>query len=390
MNKFNFFLFTVVILLFLGCKEENYITYHQNKINANLHLINKQFDSAQIVFDDIFDKYPKHFYKDIHNACLCAIQQGKYDKALDYAKELVLHAYEMSDFEKYYFTNFRNSQEWNEFEEEYPELRKKYLKKQDYNLRDIYYKMSINDQQAAKKYGTTDANKLYNAYYTNAKELYDLYKEHGLPNFLRNNDTLNVGYMVLFRHYFGMKNVVNNSDELKIKFQHLNFDSLSWSGILKQELQKGNVSPEFYSQVIAYQDPKKPFGKCAIRLDFKTERVELFAPLSDDKAEWVNKNRYEIGLMPYVESNSDMLKSTWYAEYPFKEVKQAYAECDSCKTFTDYMELKYIVENEIRLKYETEDISNGFLFENYNGINEVYLENFNEYQKNLVSNDIGY
>lgn len=80
-----------VVLLLLACffscikqKEIDYIAYYHQKNEANFYIINANFDSAEIVFDDIFQKYSKHFYKDIHNACLCAIELEEYDKALQY------------------------------------------------------------------------------------------------------------------------------------------------------------------------------------------------------------------------------------------------------------------------------------------------------------------
>lgn len=298
-----------------------------------------------------------------------------------------MQGYEIEDFEKYYFDNFRNSSYWYKFEEEYPKLRKRYLKKLNNKLRNIYYELFLKDQKAAKDWGICNRDSLYKAYYNNAKLLYSLYKENGLPDFLRNKDTLNIKYWAPFRHYFGMKNIIKNSDELRNSYEQINFDSLDWKNILLRELHRGNLTPEFYSQVVSYHDPKQPFGKCAIRLNFKTEKVELFTPLPEDKANWVNKNRYEIGLMPYIEINSDVLKSTWYAYYPFKKIKEAYLKCDTCKTDHDYFELLARVEKEAEMKYANQDILNGFLLDNFRGLKERWLVNIKEYELNLKDND---
>lgn len=388
MRTITFSLF--ILLYFFSCSEyekEDYVLYHHQKIVANFHIINKQFDSAQIVFDRLFQKYPKHFYKDVHNACLCEIELDNYTKALNYAKELVLQGYEMVDFERNSFKGFRNSNLWQEFELEYPKLRQRYLKKQNHKLRNRYYELFLLDQKAAGKYGGCDRDELYKVYFNNAKVLHSLYLEKGLPDFLRNKDTLNLKYWTFFRHYFGMKNIINNSEELRGSYQEMKFDSLNWKIILLNELHNGNLSPEFYSQVVSYHDPRHPFGKCAIRLNFKTEKVELFTPLPKNKANLVNKNRQEIGLMPYTELNSDILKSTWYAHYPFKKIKEAYLSCDTCATDADYFEILARLEKDAEMKYTDQDVLSGFLFDDYKGLKKKWLEDISEYQLNLKDND---
>ncbi|RUT78848.1 tetratricopeptide repeat protein [Ancylomarina longa] len=375
-----------VIFSCSNSKERDYVAYHHKIIDANFNIINGELDSALAIYEDLFKEYPKHFYKDVHNGCVCAIKLGKFEKALQYAKELVLHGYQEVDFQNDYFTDLRASDSWIQFGKDYSKLRDSYLKNQDKKERNIYHELFLKDQKAADIWGICNRDSLYKVYFKNANRLHTLYSEYGLPKFLLNKDSLNLQYWAFFRHYFGMKNIVTNSDKIRASSIKMNFSSLAWDKILLKELHHGNLTPEFYSQVVSYHNPNHPYGKFAIRLDFQTERVELFTPLNKDKASWVNKNRDSIGLMPYTPLNSDVLKTTWYANYPFKEIKQAYLNCGTCKTDDDYFELMIKIEKETELKYAKDDILNGFLLDDYRGLKERWLENIHKYKLNLPKN----
>lgn len=378
-----------ILIIFSCCTSKsdlNYVNYHNKKNEINLDLLRGNYTAASDSFKILFKTYPKHFYKDLHNACICALKIGDIDGAISFAEQLVEQGYELKDFSQDCFAVLMNSDDWQEFENYYPKIRYKYLNSLDLKSRNLYYNIFMEDQRTAKEYGICNREKLYSGYYNNAKILHSSYHKHSLPKFLRNKDTMNLKYWASFRHYFGMRNIILNNDDLKANNSHLKFDSLARERILRTELNNGNLSPEFFSTAVSYHDPKHPYGKCAIRLDFKTEKVELFTPLPKDIAKQRNKNRYEIGLMPYVELNSAALNTTWYSIYPFKEIKEAYLNCESCTTSGNYFSIMDFHEAIAKRKFLKEKPSDGFLMDDYNGLKERWLKNIKKYQPNLVKN----
>ncbi|MGD1834275.1 MAG: hypothetical protein ACPKQO_00955 [Nitrososphaeraceae archaeon] len=351
-----------------------------------MYVVNKQLDSAIVVYDFCFENYSKRHYKDLHNACICAINLKKFNLAYKYALELIKCGYQIDDYELNGFLPLKKTHFWKRLKKDIKNKQHISLNDDQENLKIEIQKLFLKDQKAALQYGICNRDSLYAIYFSNAKKLHNLYVTYGIPNFLLKKDEYYLKYWVILRHYFGMKNIISDSEEFKSEYSFMNFDSLKWKKNLFEELKDGNITPQFYSQVISYHDSNNPYGKCAIRLNFNTNKVELFTPLSKIKSDLINKNRNDIGLYPIVESNSDFLKTTWYAYYPFEEIKKAFIECDSCFTDSDYYDLLYKVEKQAKTLYVDHFSSKGYLLDDYRNLKERWVEGLNKYKKNKPTN----
>ncbi|MCT4602988.1 MAG: hypothetical protein N4A59_08835 [Marinifilum sp.] len=340
--------------------DNNYISYYKECNKAKLLIVNNQFSEALDLYQQIFLEYDKNFYKDIHNACLCAIRCEKYNIVLELAEKLVLHGYSMDDFKSKAFLSFRESQEWKKFNKAFPKLQKQFKSKLNLDLRRKYYQIFLEDQNIVSNgmgYGTEENDrKLIEL----SKKLHNEYIINGMPNFLHYKDTMNLKYFILHRHYFGVKNnAKNNLENTKDNIYQL-ANELNWKSILLAELKKGNIDPQFFANAVTYNDYKRPYGKPALKIDFEKEKVLLHMNLKPDEMKLKNENRKAIGLLQLNENNSDILKNSWYSKYPFQKIK------DSLKLVTNpnpMAKLKVIrkFESDIRKTTPKSELDDFFL-----------------------------
>ncbi|WP_461640383.1 hypothetical protein [Labilibaculum euxinus] len=355
-----------------GKAQLNYINYHKELNQAKLLIAQSKFEEALEIHQQVFKEYPKHFYKDVHNACVCAIRCNKMNKAFELANELVLLGYQLEDFEQSAFDALRNSDQWNFFCKAYPKLRKDYESTVSLNLREKYYQLFLDDQLVASRDEGYGDLKNDSSFFVLTKRLKEFYESDGIPNYLHNKDTLNIKYFILYRHYFGMKNNADNKPDIKNKTDlYEKIDALDWKKVFLNELQQGNIDPQFYSNAVIYNDYSNPYGKTAVKIDFEKEKVMLFMNLKSDEIAVKNENREAIGLLLVNESNSDILGNTWYAKYPFRLIK------DSLVTVTSpnpMAKLKVIrkFESKIRDSYQNSDLSDFFMGD-YNQIKETHF-----------------
>lgn len=373
MRKSVVLLFSFIFVGFVSAQEKNYINYHQ-KLNQSKKLIAEgKFELAFENYRTTFKEYSNHFYKDIHNACICAIRCEKFAEADKLAIDLVLHGYTLNDMEQSSFDAYRKSKYWAPFVKNYQKLRDKYELRLDKELREKYYRLFLEDQRVAssgKEYGniTNDS-----AFVEIFQRLYEAYKLDGIPDYLRNKDTMNIKYFILYRHYFGLKNNADNNFELKSKSDIYKItDDLKLKEVLLSEIKNGNISPQFYADAVSYNNYSRPFGKPALKIDFKTEQVLLYMNLKEQEREEKNKNRKAIGLMPLSEGNSAVLHSTWYTHYPFKQIKDSLKSYQNCKN--PLVKLKVIrkLEAEAKNKYSN-SLTTDFYIDDYNRIKETHF-----------------
>jgi len=96
---------------------------------------------------------------------------------------------------------------------EYPQLRKKYEKGLNIPLREKYYSLYVIDQQAASSHDNIRMQD--SVFYELAVSLSTLIKKEGFPNWFQNKDTIHIQLHILLRHYCGLQNRINNSEEMQ-------------------------------------------------------------------------------------------------------------------------------------------------------------------------------
>jgi hypothetical protein len=383
--KIGVFLLLILLSNYNIAQKVNYLGYY-SKINQAELLINKyDNDSALVVYETAFNSYPNHFYKDLHNACLCYIKTSKLDKAELLAEELVLHGYEMNDFGKdSVFTPLIRSQYWKAFINSYTRLRNKYTETLNPHFRNKIYEMFLKDQKAAssKRICFQDST-----FYHQAIELEKVFLQYGFQGCMINRDTLNTKMHILIRHYFGLVNRARNNPEMLKEscYGLMDFNRINLKQIIDNGLYKGLILPQTYVGMISYWDNSNPYGDLCVKVDYELEKVTLYINLSQEKVVEVNKNRIAIGLPEITFTNPDVLNTTWYSEYPFAEIKKALLACEACTTEMKYINL--MVNEEIKTSdhFKANPKLKGFILPDLSGINCKFLDGIKKYFKNVKS-----
>ena len=372
----------LVLFTFISCSlnttdkdDKDYIDYFQKINSAELLIGSSDYGKALGVYEELIKTYPNHFYKDLHNACVCALKLGRYDEALYLARDLVNHGYELKDFESQAFDSFRNQKKyWSKFLYEYPRLRNQYEKNLNLPLRDKYMALYKIDQlEASAPNGIREQDSVL---YELAVSLSKLIKEDGFPHWMLNKDTINMHFYVMLRHYCGLKNKIMYSEELQQDSLYAQMKNNDISLLMEQALHKGLITPDIYENAATYYDYNNPYGRPAIMIDFNTEKVYPFLQADTAKIPEINNRRAQIGLPALKGQLSDsLLYSTWYKFYPFQEIREAFLSCDTCSTILDFLDIKHPIEDKIRNKF-SEKKEKDFILPDWTEIRDIHNMGF--------------
>jgi hypothetical protein len=343
-GRFVFFVAYACIACSFQTADKDYIDYFRKVNVAESFIRDSNYEKALTTYDELIASYPNHFYKDLHNACVCALRLEKYRKALSLASALVGHGYELKDFESSTFDSFRNQKNyWNQFLTDYPGLRQQYEKNLDIPLRNQYIDLYEIDQQVA---ALGQGSKKFPGL---ALSLSNLIKESGFPHWLQNKDTIQLKLYVLLRHFCGFNHRLMNNAKSQQDSLYARMNQNDIPLLVEQALHKGLITPDMYENATTYWDYSNPYGKLAIMIDYNTEKVYPFLQAAPEAIPEINNRRNNIGL-PLVtgeELSDNILYSTWYRFYPFQAIKEAFLSCDTCNSLDNFLDIKRSFENNI-------------------------------------------
>ncbi|MCT4646463.1 MAG: hypothetical protein N4A74_15850 [Carboxylicivirga sp.] len=364
-------IFFIIFTGLLKAKGQDYISYHHaiNKIEQDIQ--QTEYQQALNGYNALFSNYDHRFYKDLHNACLCAIKLNDLEKAFDYARGLVDQGYLLADFDKYGFKDLKtNKRMWRAFEKDYVTIRQQYLNSQDTSERDFYYTNYQLDQKAASM---SDIVRQDSAFFQLANRLSAHIASRGFPSVFLCKDTLGYKIQVMLRHYCGLYNRIKNDDQLRLHPDYSYRAENIIKPIVDSALTQGYISPEVYKDIVSYHDGN-PFGVLAIKIDIDNEEVYPTLKVKPEDLNRINKLRKSIGLMA-IDSNANEfnMTGTWYANYPFEQVKMGVEHCDTCTTFMDYVSVHNAIENCVRNAYNSQK-EDGFILSDYFNVKDIYYE----------------
>ncbi len=359
--------------------KESFVEYHKKIFDAEKLIAQNEYDSAFLVYQSIFSYYPHAFYKDLHNACICACKTGDLKNASLYAEKLVLQGYEMDDFNNTGFVPLKeNKRVWNKFLKKHPLLREQYNNSLNHELRKKYYDLFVSDQKAAKPDNSLHSQD--SVFYQQAVKLSIMFQEQGFPSLDLNKDTINIKIFAMLRHYFGLANRFNLNEEMQCDsfYTSMNFKAIQIDTLVLEALYNGRLLPQTYVDATSYF-AGNPYGNLAIKIDFDKETVGFHINMKPEQVEEINKRREKIGLFPIQILSNEIFKSTWYNEYPFKEIKEAFLKCNACE-MGDYVTLKKMEEDKVRNRFILKK-DNEFILFDFNQIKETWNTGIDKYMK---------
>jgi hypothetical protein len=345
-------------------------------------MINAQnLDSALLVYQEVFDEYSNHFFKDVNNAFYCCIGLKKYDIAKDYAEELVLHGYELKDFEKEELADFKGTKIWRKFKRNYSKLREQYQASIDKDLRNIYDTIHIVDRRAAE---SDDPKLMHSVYYKHASQLSKIFADKGFKSIGINKELQDAHIYATLRHFCFLRNQLNRWPDLYVDpmYKKMNIDSLPLLKQFKTAIHEGNILPEYYASAIVYGDDanKAYYGKPMLFIDFETKKISFTSFLSTERLKVINKRRYDIGLYPINAASNSLIQSSWYKEYPFEAIIKKLSSIDSTCSVSP---LRMITDEELKVENRFEKLTSktNFILSDFNNINETCVGGFRQYIK---------
>jgi hypothetical protein len=360
----------------------NYIESHRQTHKAEIFIANQQFDSALVIYEEVFAQLPHAFYRDLHNAAVCYLKLGDFEKGYELINQLVLHGYELIDFESGSFDILKtNKIYWQRFLKQYPSLRASFLKSRPEPLFQEYYQLFLSDQNAASGW---DINFQDSVFYSQAGDLFRLVDLHGFLPIDVNKDTIRTQIFIQFRHLGGLLNRYKNDPETfdDAFFSEMESYTIKFDSLLLQALQSGKILPQTYADIVSYWASPNPYGDIAMKIDLIAETVGFKINLTLEQIKEVNERRSEIGLYPFSLMSDGIFQSTWYRHYPFKEMKKAYLNCDSCATSLDYDRVRRALETKVKDQFSTEERKE-FILTDVAFIRDIWLYGFNEFEINL-------
>lgn len=353
--------------------------YHDKINNIEVLLKTTNYSQAISAYENLRKTYKYFFAKDLHNLGICYLKTNQLDSAVSVARQLVLHGRTLKDFSMYKeFLAIADKDEWRIFTETYPLLREQYEQNLDRKFIDIINKAIVPDQAFQK----VSDEKRDSVYYYQGKMLFDYMFENGFPDFFRDEEDVVANQLLaMLRHFFYLPKLVGNFELVTKKpYSDMIFDR-SYADFILKAVYEGKLLPVTY-EMIMYTSADSPYGFVGICFDFDTETVSLdFGPQNSNHKE-LNESRKAIGLVQ-VDSTSRNLEGTWYKSVSFKEMKEAYNNCNTCKTFKDYGMLTSEIRERVRNTFKNDELESFKFSFDVNNLNAFHMKGSRKYMPNF-------
>lgn len=335
-------LILIISLILLGCNENSlktdYIDYHRMINQAESYIQNENYEKALKIYQTLLKNYHHAFYKDIHNACICAIKLKNFKEAYQQACKLVEYGYEMKDFENEAFKELKKHKLWERFVIIYPKVRQKYIKGLNIDTRNKYLELRKKDIYITETLKNTQLqDSLYNLI---SNDLLKEIQSNGFPPFMYKKDSIASKVYITMRHICGFANAAKNNEKAYSDVKYINGGYIV-KDIASKALKEGYITPSMYIEITTYND-YNPYGTIGIQIDFEKEKVYPIIPrVSIAELKAINKRRDSIGLFIINTEDSQLRLIEDYKGYPFEKIKN---KLTSSKSSQDIIRL--IIEGE--------------------------------------------
>ncbi|MDZ7647962.1 MAG: hypothetical protein U5K54_12735 [Cytophagales bacterium] len=129
---------------------QNYSLYHNRVNEAEDLIVNKQYNEALKVYDEVFTTYDFIFLSDYQVATQIALAANEPRKSWQYLKAGIKSGWTLKSIKKNdYLKNLRTDPQWKSIKREYKSVRSNYEAQLDQNVRKKVKKMFSKDQWKA-------------------------------------------------------------------------------------------------------------------------------------------------------------------------------------------------------------------------------------------------
>ncbi|BDX38796.1 hypothetical protein CYCD_21510 [Tenuifilaceae bacterium CYCD] len=321
--------FYLLLLLFLqtasttsGENSRSYIPYYKAINEAELCVVELNFNQAYKIYSKAFEQFDKHQRTDLYNASLCAILTGNNHQAKLWIKELIGLGFALPSFKGNIFQQLPLN-EWDDIKSVYDSLHNVYRASLDLTYLAALDTMRIREQRLVQG----AQNRYDSLLYMHAKVLHHLITEKGIPKgteFEEQPLPLDV-----FRHHFGLRNrlkynMLNGIDTVAEPYKSMCFKTYDLETLLKEAVFRGELSPNFVAACIDHSelDRTKQQGVFEISIDLNTKTIKYLEP-EPKELELIDAQRISLGLESCRDAaKKDIEVALYYNQekYPFDEL----------------------------------------------------------------------
>ncbi|BDX39655.1 hypothetical protein CYCD_30100 [Tenuifilaceae bacterium CYCD] len=353
--------FRLSLLLFLFSfskafcgNERKYASYYKTINEAELCVVDLNFEQAYRLYYTAFDRYEKHRIADLHNAALCAILTGQFNQAKLWIEAQVIQGVSVEDFNVSTYKQLPDSI-WSDIRSRYDSLRSIYFSRMDVEFKSILDTMSNEEQ----RYVYLDKKQYDSLVYEHAKVLHRLISERGIPQVPMFEGQLLPADVI--RHHFALRNQLKYCSKSGIDitvepYCRMAFNKYDLEPLLVDAVFCGNISPNFVAMCMEHSelDSARQLGSLEVYIDFNTKTLIYNYPKYS--IETVDKYRNYLGL----ESLRDAVRKNYeialyynQTTYPFDEHLRRFKEIGYTKS--NYTRLSKEEQN--KLFFESIDIT---------------------------------
>ncbi len=352
----------------VSSSSKSYAPYYEAVNQAELCIVELNFEGAFGIYSQVFSLYEKHRISDLHNASLCAILIGKYDYAKQWIKEQITLGVIIDKSKDLIYCKLPDNY-WQELEQEYDSLRSIY-----YSNTNVEFKYTLDSlREIEQQYMKLSKNLYDSLIYEHAKVLHRIILEKGIPKVpMFEGQLLPVDIM---RHHFALRNQFKNFDQFSIDtsanpYRNMNFSNYDLESILIKAVFNGDISPQFVAMCMEHSelDYTKAIDVFYIIIDLEKKTIKKVINKNIDTIQ-VNSYRKYLGL----ESIEDALQknfeiSLYYSRevFPFDEHIKRYREVGYTESemtrlglFSDEFDRRAISGIQINSEIKTEYLNKG-------------------------------
>lgn len=145
-------------LILIGClfvssksnAQENYLNYHLKVIECEQLIVNKKYNAAINMFDSLFKQFDFVFLRDIKVATELSVYVNNYKSGLNFIRLGIKAGWTLKSIKKSKnLQSLKEYSEWAQIVSEYDSLRKIYLSRLNFRLKEQVHEMFKNDQKMA-------------------------------------------------------------------------------------------------------------------------------------------------------------------------------------------------------------------------------------------------